>query len=366
MKTRHALLLICLTGVAGSLTAPAIAQSTQQRIPLDTATVNRLGIVYQAVAAPESGDGARFAATVIASPQAVSELHAVHDGVLEGWQVQPGQRVSAGQLLAVLRSDSLAVMQQQWVAAAAQADLMAQALTRDKGLHADGIIATQRLQITERDAAASSFEADALAAQLSRSGYGNSERAALRNGKTTAGLYFVKAPADGVITHLRHVTGDLITAGESVLAITGDSLWVTAEIPARLASLVATGQPLQLADHTAALTVRQLDQSVDTTSQTLGLLAEFSGPQTLLPGQVVTVVLPAREVGVVIPAEAVVRNGDDRVVFVRNGDGVESRVITLQPLGADYLATTGVAAGEQVVVRGASVLKGITLGLGGE
>jgi hypothetical protein len=41
-------------------------------------------------------------------------------------------------------------------------------------------------------------------------------------------------------------------------------------------------------------------------------------------------------------------------------------VITLQPLGADYLATTGVAAGEQVVVRGASVLKGITLGLGGE
>jgi len=205
-----------------------------------------------------------------------------------------------------------------------------------------------------------------LAAQLSRSGYGNSERAALRSGKTTAGLYYVKAPADGVITHLRHVTGDLITAGESVLAITGDSLWVTAEIPARLASLVATGQPLQLADHNAALTVRQLDQSVDTTSQTLGLLAEFSGPQTLLPGQVVTVVLPAREVGVVIPAEAVVRNGDDRVVFVRNGDGVESRVITLQPLGADYLATTGVAAGEQVVVRGASVLKGITLGLGGE
>jgi len=366
MKTRHALLLICLTGVAGSLTAPALAQSTQQRIPLDTATVNRLGIVYQAVATPGSGDGARFAATVIASPQAVSELHAVHDGVLEGWQVQPGQRVSAGQLLAVLRSDSLAVMQQQWVAAAAQADLMAQALTRDEGLHADGIIATQRLQIAERDAAASSFDAAALAAQLSRSGYGNTERAALRNGKTTAGLYYVKAPADGVITHLRHVTGDLITAGESVLAITGDSLWVTAEIPARLASLVATGQPLQLADHNAALTVRQLDQSVDTTSQTLGLLAEFSGPQTLLPGQVVTVVLPAREVGVVIPAEAVVRNGDDRVVFVRNGDGVESRVLTLQPLGADYLATTGVAAGEQVVVRGASVLKGITLGLGGE
>jgi RND family efflux transporter MFP subunit len=322
--------------------------------------------VYQAVEAPDDGDGARFAATVIASPQAVSELHAVHAGVLEGWQVQPGQRVSAGQLLAVLRSDTLAAMQQQWVAAAAQAELTAQALVRDKALHADGIIATQRLQTTEREAAAAAFESQALAAQLTRSGYGTSERNALRSGSTAAGLYYVKAPGDGVVTHLRHVTGDLVAEGESVLALAGDSLWVTAEIPARLANLLSNGQALQLADHNAALTVRQLDQAVDPESQTLGLLAEFNATQTLLPGQVVTVVLPAQSAGVVVPADAVVRNGDERVVFVRSGDGVESRVLTLQPLGADYLAASGLAVGEQVVVRGASVLKGITLGLGGE
>jgi cobalt-zinc-cadmium efflux system membrane fusion protein len=359
MKFTKPFLLLCLGGFAASTLA-------QQQIPLDTATINRLGIVYQAVAAPESGDGARFAATVIASPQAMSELHAMSGGVLEGWQVQPGQSVTAGQLLAVLRSDTLAALQQDWVNAAAQADLTAQALKRDQALLKDGIIAQQRLQATEREAAAAAFEASSLASRLERNGYGNTELAALRSGKGSPGRYYVKAPAAGLVTHLRHVTGDLVDEGEILLTIAGDQLWVTAEIPARLATQLAVGQTLQLVDHNASLTVRQLDQAVDPATQTLGLLADFAGTVPLLPGQVVSVILPARDAGVVIPAEAVVRNGEERVVFVRSGNGVESRVLNLKPLGADYLATTGLNAGEQVVVRGAAILKGITLGLGGE
>lgn len=359
MNTRTTLMLILL----GSLADTAVAQ---QQIPLDTAAINRLGIVYQTVTAPDSGDGSRFAATVIASPQAVSEVHAVNGGVLEGWQVQPGDHVSAGQLLAVLRSDALAAVQQQWVSAAAQAELAAQTLQRDRALHTDGIIATQRLQATEREATAAAFEASTLAARLERNGYSNNDLAALRSGKSRPGQYYVKAPSDGVVTHLRHVTGDLVEEGESLLALAGDQLWVTAEIPARLATRLTPGQTLQLSDGNATLTLRQLDQAVDPATQTLGLLADFSGTVPLLPGQVVSIVLPAWQTGVVVPAEAVVRNGNDRVVFVRNSNGVESRVLMLQPLGADYLATSGLTAGEQVAVRGAAVLKGITLGLGGE
>jgi hypothetical protein len=45
---------------------------------------------------------------------------------------------------------------------------------------------------------------------------------------------------------------------------------------------------------------------------------------------------------------------------------VESRVLDLQPFGSDYLAIAGIDAGAEVVVRGAALLKGIQLGLGGE
>ncbi len=337
-----------------------------QQIPLDAATGKRLGLVFQAVAVPDAGAGARFAATVIASPQAVSELHALYSGALEGWNVQPGQHVNAGELLAVMRSNDFAAVQQEWVAAAAQAELNDKALERDRALLADGIIAAQRLQITEREQHTSAFQLQALTTRLENSGYGVEERNALRTGKARPGRYLLKAPVAGVVTHLRRVTGDLITDGESVLALTGGGLWVSAEIPARLATRLAAGQSLQLADTNATLQVKQLDKAVDTATQTLGLLAEFTSATPLLPGQVVSVLLPPQSAGVVVPAEAVVRNGADRVVYVRNKSGVESRVLNLQPLGADYLAASGLLAGEEVAVRGAAVLKGITLGLGGE
>jgi len=343
---------------------PGLLQA--QQIPLDAVTGKRLGLVFQAVAVPDIGAGARFAATVIASPQVVSELHALHSGSLEGWHVQPGQHVSVGELLSVLRSDEFAVLQQAWVAAAAQAELNEKTLERDRALFADGIIAAQRLQTSEREQKTSAFQLQALTTRLENSGYGLEERNALRTGKTRPGHYLVKAPVAGVITHLRHVTGDLVAQGESVLALTSGGLWVTAEIPARLAARLSTGQSLQLADINASLQVKQLDKAVDIATQTLGLLAEFTSATSLLPGQVVSVMLPAQSAGVVVPAEAVVRNGKDRVVYVRNQSGVEGRVLDLQPLGADYLSVSGLQAGEEVVVRGAAVLKGITLGLGGE
>lgn len=356
-----------LPALLSTLLLTLAASSLQaQQITLDAAMSNRLGLVFQAVTAPDSGAGTRFAATVIASPQAVSEIHALHSGVLAGWQVQPGQEVTAGQLLAVLRSDDVLALQQDWVAAAAQAELAGKALARDQSLFADGIIAAQRLQASEREAQAASFAAGALSVQLENSGYGAAERAALRSNQPSPGHYLVKAPAAGTITHLRHVTGDLIAEGESILALTGGGLWISAEIPARLATRLSVGQSLQLADSNGTLRVQQFDKSVDVATQTLGLLAEFTTDSGLLPGQVVSVLLPPQSTGVLVPAEAVVRNGNDRVVYVRNTNGVEARSLTLQPLGADYLATTGLQAGEEVAVRGAAVLKGITLGLGGE
>jgi cobalt-zinc-cadmium efflux system membrane fusion protein len=143
-------------------------------------------------------------------------------------------------------------------------------------------------------------------------------------------------------------------------------LWVSAELPASLATRVTAGQGLRLVDGGAELVVRMKEGAVDPVTQTVGVQAEFLKAVDLLPGQVVTLALPPQADGVVVPADAVVRTGNDMLVYVRRPDGVEARVVSLQPLGANYLATSGLAAGDAVVVRGASLLKGISLGLGGE
>ncbi len=359
MKSSSFLLFALLSGGTPLLQA-------QDLIALDAATVNRLGLVFIPVAAPDTSSGARFPASVITSPRTESELHALHGGVLESWQVQAGQQVAAGDVLAVLRSPEVLTLQQDWVAAQAAEQNASFALGRDQNLFDQGVIAQQRLQETDRQAREARFRLQALQSALAQAGFTAQEQLALQSEGRELGRYRIKAQIAGLVAHLDHRAGDMIAAGEAVVAVTGGMLWISAELPATLAARVSVGQTLRLADTGTALLVVQKEQALDDQTQTVGVLAEFTAPVNLLPGQIVTLLLPPQADGIVVPADAVVRNGADTVVFVRVAQGVESRVLSLQPLGPDYLATAGLAAGEEVVVRGASVIKGITLGLGGE
>jgi len=65
-----------------------------------------------------------------------------------------------------------------------------------------------------------------------------------------------------------------------------------------------------------------------------------------------------------IPAAAVVHEGVESLVYVRNPNGVEVRALSLIPMGDAYLAISGIRAGEQILVKGAALVKGIQLGLG--
>jgi hypothetical protein len=65
-----------------------------------------------------------------------------------------------------------------------------------------------------------------------------------------------------------------------------------------------------------------------------------------------------------VPGDAVVHSGDNTVVFVRTVDGVEARVLDLEPAGSNYVAGPQLRVGDQLVIQGASVLKGVQLGLG--
>jgi len=68
---------------------------------------------------------------------------------------------------------------------------------------------------------------------------------------------------------------------------------------------------------------------------------------------------------VLVPASAVVHTGDETSVFVRTATGVEIRQLELRPVGSHYRAQHGISVGEELVVSGAALLKGMQLGLGG-
>lgn len=359
--TRPILLSLCVLGVL----APSLGHA-QELLPLDEATGHRLGLVFMRLAAPDAEGGTGLPARVVTSPQEQAAVVATHAGVLESWEVVPGASVAAGDLLGRLRSPDVLALQQDFLDARAEDTLKSAALQRDRQLFEDGVIAQSRLQLAEREAQAASSALQSAAAQLQGAGFDAAARAALAAAQTDLGFLRIVAPHAGQVAHLHAMPGTAVAAGAPLVAVTGTSLWVEAEIPARLASDLAVGQSLQVDGSSVPLQLRQRDQAIDPDTQTIGILAEFTAPAAVLPGQLVTLRLAAGSTGVLVPADAVVRTGDASVVYVRQPGGVEVRTLQLRVHGSDYLAESGVSAGEEVVVRGAALLKGIQLGLGGE
>lgn len=337
-----------------------------QTLAISQDDLARLGIQFAAVASVDARTGAQVPATVIASPQAQAIANARYGGTLVRWLVAPGERVTAGTALAEIKSSEFLAEQQAWIEANHQLQRAQFERTKDRELFADGIIAKVRLQQTERDYQQADFNHQALTEKLRQAGFDDNKLAQLAAGKTIPGSYFIVAQSAGQLTRQQARVGDYVDANATLAEVAEIAKpWLRAKIPASLAAALQIGQPLSVANSGAQLALRQKDLQLDASSQTLEILAEFTRANTLMVGQVVSLILPPVAAGVLVPASAVVHTGTNTTVFVRTAAGVEARNLTLRPVGGSYLAVEGIEQGEDVAVVGVAALKGVQLGLGG-
>jgi RND family efflux transporter MFP subunit len=110
-----------------------------------------------------------------------------------------------------------------------------------------------------------------------------------------------------------------------------------------------------------------LDNTIDPTTGTIAVYAEFPNPQLkLVPGQFVQVTVQAGESVQlpVVPASAILQDQQGAYVFgLGEGNKAQIRRVTLgQRVGTDWAVTSGLAQGEIVVVSGIQkVQAGITV-----
>ncbi len=357
MKLPHAFLLLC-TAIAGPVRA-------EDAIPLTPADLTRLGLEFAPVRSAAGGIGARFPATVITSPETVGQVTAPFAGVIESWLRAPGANVRAGEPVVRLRSPEVLRAQQDWMAARSARETAQFEFDKSQRLLAEGIISAQRMNQARLAREQAVFAEQAAAELLRRAGFPPERLEAMRTRGESLGIYEVAAAADGSLTRRLRVTGDFVEANAAVAMLRpAGAGWVAMQVPARAAAGLLVGQTLTTASGGEKLTLRQIDASIDGDSQTIGLQAEFNAGGSHLPGEILAVELPAPDEGMLVAGSAVVHSGDETIVFVRTPSGVLARTLPLVPIGADYLARTGLAPGEQVAVRGAAILKGIKAGLG--
>lgn len=315
---------------------------------------------------PETA-GARFPAQVVLPLQAEQVVSAPVAGLVNQVLVQENQTVTPGTPLLILSSPELGELQLTLVQAANRARLAAQAVTRERTLFQEGIIAQRRVQ--EAESAARDTEAGLIQARaaLELAGVGKTEIDRIAANARVRSELTLTAKSAGTVTTLYAKPGQRVAAADPLLHLARvDQLWLDIQVPSGEASRWSSGAQLTVA---GGLEARILSVSPMTSgAQTVLVRAQLTqGAGQLRPGEFVQAELSdAAGAGWNIPLAALARQGEQAYVFVRAADTfVATQVTVLSSAGQRATIAGTLQRGDRIAVSSVIALKAAWQGLGG-
>ena len=289
----------------------------------------------------------------VVEPVRQATVSAQASGRIASLRVKAGDRVKAGQVLAVIddRESRTGVERSQAQVAQTEAELAnAQAqFQRTRDLRAQGFVSA---------AALDQAQAQLKSAQAAREG----AQAGARQASLGQSFTQVTAPFEGYVLELLSQAGDLALPGKPVMTVYAPApLRVVVQVPASMAGVAQTARQVRIevpptgaAPEWVSPAGRQQIPAADPVSQTLTWKFDLpASASRLLAGQQTRVRFVGAEVTrPVVPARAVLRRGELTAVYVAQGTGFVLRAVRL---GADHgeagvEVLAGLRAGEQVAV----------------
>lgn len=301
------------------------------------------------ITAGATSEHAALVATGMVSSQEEARLSFKTGGIIQSLSVDAGDRIKAGQILAVLDSTELNAGERQ---AEAAADKAKRDLDRAEKLFQQGLIAEQLVQDARTQLAVA-----------------ESSRTAARFNQRQSVLI---APGPGVVLQRLAQAHELAAPGAPVLVVSRDDLgWVLrVGLDDRAAVRVRAGDPARVTlsawpGRVIETRVREVGAAADprtgTTTATITLPA--GSGLTYLAGQVgeahIRSAHEAESPALSVPLGAVIEgNGHEASVYVIDAKGLAQRrhVSTGDIRDGQVAITRGLAAGERVVSEGAAWL----------
>ena len=306
-------------------------------------------------------------------------------------RVREGDRVVAGQVLAVLDDSVLQAQIQQAEAQVSAAEAQVaqaraqvgqaeataaeaqQGYERYTSLFEQGAVSSEALESRRTQLVTSRQSVDAAIASVSsaqasvRSAQADVDRLLTQLGQTE-----VIAPASGVIAEKTATVGDTASAGSPLFElISGDQLELALSIPQAQLASINPGASVQItssADPNLQLqgSVRSIDPVVDAQSRKATVKVSLPDSERLRPGMFLQadIVTGSRQ-GVVVPAEAVLPQSSGGFVVYTLEDGVAVANVVevgdrISARGSEPAKTeivSGLGADDTVIVEGASYIQ---------
>lgn len=342
-----------------------------ETLVLNDAQIKKMQVKMTAVSDSRNGFTRTYSGEVMVPNQQTQVVSVPQQGLVTALTVATGHEVKKGQLIAQLSSTEFISLQGDYLQAKTKLALAIKTASRDKALAEEGIVPQRRY--LESQSAQIAMQTETLQKKQSLRLAGMSEASIhqLNSASKMQSVVNIVAPMSGQVVAQYAKVGDRLDSGMPLYQIAQlNPLWVEMNVPIEEAANLANGLKVAIPKSNASGQIIAILRSVNKATQTLQVRAEINqGTQTLSLGQFVEVALSIKTEGdrLQVPTSALVRNGQQSVVFKRIKNGFEIVPVTLMNEDSEYALVKGeLSAGDQIASKGLAALKGSWLGLGGE
>ncbi len=336
-------------------------------LKLSPESAKSIGLKVEAVSDHSVERILRFDGAIDVPPQRRTSASSQLAGTVRGINVDRGQPVHAGDILAEIASLDVQDIQLELLKAHLDGAMWRDTFTRMRNAGE----ALPRRTLLEMESRVKSLELQVAnhRQKLLTLGLSAEQIALVVKTKRVVDAVPVRAPMDGVVVHFDRVLGQVVRADEPLFEIHDLSqAWIEAFVGERDSAQVQVGQTarIQLVAHPGLeITgkVARMGPVVGTDSRTQAAWIEFQNPASLtlqhnmLARVTLTTERPPPHLAV--PQDALVRDGLRSFVFVRKSDGTfDRRRVELGRADDRFVEiTNGLTRGENIATRGVPQLQ---------
>jgi cobalt-zinc-cadmium efflux system membrane fusion protein len=288
-------------------------------------------------------------------------------GIVRQVKSSLGDRVRAGELLAVLESRELADAKAEFLAARERLSLAQATFEREEGLWQKKVSAEQDFLEARQTLAEARIALNTARQKLHALGYSEADLQQIVDRPELASSHYrITAPFAGTVIEKHLTLGENVNADAAIFTIADlATVWLDINVYQKDLARIRKGQPVVVAvghdipDVTGE--IAWLGPLVSEATRTAKARVILSNPDGLLrPGLFVTarVAVASEPVAVRVPKTALQTIDDQVVVFIQDEDGFEPQPVQTGRESAEYVEiTSGLTPAQRYVSKGAFTLK---------
>jgi cobalt-zinc-cadmium efflux system membrane fusion protein len=357
--------------VSGAEEPDSAAHGEAARLELTPEQVASARLAYGVVERRTSAGVLEATAQIEPAPDRLAKLGSRVAGRVTAIRAAEGDRVRAGQQLAVIESPELGQAKADYLAALAASRVSREIADRERTLYERKISAEREWRQAEAEAIRAEAEKEAAESRLHALGLHDNDLKPLETEGHYTSTVSVRTPIAGVVSARTVSLGQAVEPADALFEVVDlHEVWLVIDVYEQSLRDVSVGQEVEV--RTAATgeraftgTVARIGAVVEPRTRTIKVRVVLRNPDgALKPGMFANARLQgtvsrAADSALFVPSAAVQRDGEEVVVFVPVGPrSFTRRVIKTGDTAEDWVQVLdGLSAGDSVVTTGSFLLK---------